>query len=112
VYRLRMDGFASLHGPYAGCELVTRPLRFTGARIEVNLCTSAAGDLRVEIQDPGGRPIEGYTLENAVEVRGNGTDFVVSWNAGSDVSRLAGKPVRLRFVLRDGDLYAYRFVAP
>lgn len=27
-----------------------------------------------------------------------------------DVSRLAGKPVRLRLVITDADLYAFRFV--
>ena len=112
MYRLRVDGFASLHAPYTGCELVTKPLRFTGTRLEVNLSTSAAGGLRVEIQDPGGRPILGYVERNAVELRGDGTDLVVSWDAGTDLSRLEGKPVRLRFVLRDGDLYSYRFVAP
>ncbi len=28
----------------------------------------------------------------------------------TDVSRLSGKPIRLRFVLRDADLYSFRFL--
>ena len=33
-----------------------------------------------------------------------------SWMNGSDVSSLAGKPIRLRFRLKDADLFALQFV--
>jgi hypothetical protein len=36
-------------------------------------------------------------------------DRPVSWKGSEDVSKLAGTPVQLRFVLKDADLYAYRF---
>jgi hypothetical protein len=36
-------------------------------------------------------------------------DRAVSWRGSEDVSKLAGEPVRVRFVLRDADLYAFRF---
>ena len=36
-------------------------------------------------------------------------DRVVVWKGGSDVSALAGRPVRLRFRLKDANLYAFRF---
>jgi len=34
---------------------------------------------------------------------------LVAWRAGPDVSRLAGQPVRLRFVMKDADLFAIQF---
>ena len=40
---------------------------------------------------------------------GDTVDRTVTWKQGADVSSLAGKPVRLRFVLQDADLYAYQF---
>ena len=40
---------------------------------------------------------------------GNEISHVVSWNGESDVSEVAGKPVRLRVRLHDADLYAIRF---
>ncbi len=40
---------------------------------------------------------------------GDGIDRVVSWRDGSDVSALAGRAVRLRFVLREPDLFSMRF---
>jgi hypothetical protein len=40
---------------------------------------------------------------------GDELDAVVRWNSGDDISSLAGKPVRLRFVIKDADLFALRF---
>jgi hypothetical protein len=56
---LRLDGFASVHAPYKGGELLTRPLRFTGKELEINYATSATGSLRVEVQGAAGKPIPG-----------------------------------------------------
>jgi hypothetical protein len=36
---------------------------------------------------------------------------VVEWRGGSDLSSLAGQPIRLRFWLKDADLFALQFVA-
>ena len=54
-------------------------------------------------------PIEGFTLDDCVEVLGDDLERVVHWSGGTDLSRLAGIPVRLRFVLRDADLFSFRF---
>jgi len=109
-YTLRLDGFVSIKAPLSGGELVTRPVTFTGRSLTVNFATSAAGDLRVELQDSDGSPLPGFTLEDADPAFGDAIERTLHWRAGSDVSSLAGRPVRLRFVLRDADLYAFRFV--
>lgn len=106
---LRLDGIASLHADAEPGELVTKPLRFTGKRLELNYATSAAGTVQVEIQDEAGKPIPGFTLEDAPELFGDKIDGPFAWKKGPDVSSLAGKTVRLRFVVRDADVYAYRF---
>jgi hypothetical protein len=108
-YSLRTDGFVSVTAPYRGGELLTKPFMFSGAKLEINFATSAAGGLRVEIQDEAGQPFAGYALADCPEMIGDEIDRVVSWSAGSDVSKLAGKPVRLRFALKDADLYSLRF---
>ena len=43
------------------------------------------------------------------EMIGDEIERVVAWKGGADVAKLAGKVVRLRFALRDADLYALRF---
>jgi len=40
---------------------------------------------------------------------GDAIDQVVAWKTGSDLTSLAGRTVRLRFVLQDVDLYSFRF---
>ena len=106
---LRADGFVSVNATYRGGELVTRPLIFQGKNLIVNYATSAAGSVRVEIQDEAGNPVPGYRLMQAVEHYGNSIEQVVTWDRGSDLSHLAGSPVRLRILIRDGDLYSIRF---
>ena len=106
---LRLDGFVSAHAGYRGGELVTRPLRFEGKNLVLNFATSAAGSIRVEIQDVNGQAIPRYTLEESPELYGDRVEHVFEWQEGSDVSSLVGKPVRLRFVMKDADLYSLRF---
>lgn len=109
-YTLRTDGFASIHAGYGGGRLTTRPLRFSGGQLTINVSTSAAGGVRVELQDAAsGAPIPGRSLEDCPEIIGDQIERAVSWKGGGDVSAFAGRPVRLRFELRDADLYSLRF---
>ncbi len=109
-YTLRVDGFVSVRAPLSGGEFTARLLVFKGRRLEINVATSAAGSVRVEIQDADGRPIPGFALADCHAQYGDELDRVVSWKSGTDVGQLAGRPVRLRVELKDADLYALRFV--
>jgi len=104
-----LDGFISVNAPYSGGELLTKPFKFSGHKLEINFATSAAGGLRVELQDENGKPIPGYTLAESPEIIGDEIGRVASWSGGTDVNKLAGKAIRLRFVMRDADLYSLRF---
>ena len=108
-YSLRLDGFCSVRAPHDGGELITRPLVFAGQELELNYATSAAGSMRVEIRNPDNAPTPGYRLRDAVDIFGNRLDGVARWRNGTDVSALAGLPIRLRFVMRDADLFSLRF---
>ena len=63
--------------------------------------------MKVEIQNADGSPIPGFNLEDSTVLYGDSTKQVMSWKNGSDVSSLAGKPVRLKFELKDGDLFEF-----
>ena len=108
-YSLRTDGFVALHAGYDGGEMLSRPLTFGGRELEINFATSAAGGVRVELQDVAGKPIEGFTLADCQEQIGNEVARVVRWKNGSDVGALAGNPVRMRLVLKDADVFSFRF---
>jgi len=106
---LRTDGFVSVNATYAGGELLTKPLVFDGRELVINYATSAAGSIRVEITDLEGRPVPGFEADRCPEIYGDEIDGVVRWKNASDPGRLARLPVRLRFVLKDADLYSLRF---
>jgi len=65
--------------------------------------------VRVEIQDPDGTALPGFALEDCVTIFGDSVERRTQWKPGGDLTALAGRPVRLRFVLSDGDLYAFQF---
>jgi hypothetical protein len=108
-YSMRLDGFGSIRAGYDGGELLTKPLIFSGDRLLLNFSTSAAGGIRVEIQDEDGKVIPGFSLFECREVIGNEIEREVSWDSEGDLGILAGKPVRLRMVMKDVDLFALRF---
>ena len=108
-YTLRIDGFVAVTAPMAGGEIVTRPLQFQGSRLTLNFSTSAAGSIRVELQDSAGTPLEGFSLDDSSVVFGDELEREVRWRGDPDLSSLAGRPLRLRFVLQDADLFALRF---
>lgn len=108
-YTLRFDGFVSVQAPLTGGEVVTPLLRFTGNRLELNFSTSAVGGIRVAVEDADGHPLHGFSLENCPVVFGDTVGRAVTWNGNPDIGALAGRPIRLRFELRDADLYAFKF---
>ena len=108
-YTFRTDGFVSLHAGYSGGEVVTNPFVFEGRQLELNYSTSAVGSVKVEIQDDNGNAMPGFSLDDCPEMFADLIDGKVTWKDGGNLSRLAGKPVRLRFALMDADLYAFKF---
>ncbi|MBE7037198.1 MAG: hypothetical protein E7403_07890 [Ruminococcaceae bacterium] len=105
-YTLRLDGFASYHADYDMKTLVTKPIIFDGSELSINFATSAIGFVYVDILDETGKPIEGY---HSCELFGNTTDRTVYFGEGKDVSKLAGRPVKLQFTMRDADIFSFIF---
>ena len=109
-YTMRLDGFVSASAPLSGGTFITKQLTFKGKELKLNFSSSAAGGIKVEIRDENGKAIPGYSAADNDEVFGDAIERPVFWkDKGSDVSALAGKNVRLQFILRDADLYAFQF---
>jgi len=108
-YTLRTDGFISVRAGADKGELLTKPLMFSGSKLMINYSTSAAGSLQVEIQDAKGAAIPGFRLAESKVLVGDEIERQVQWKGDADLSKLANKPVRLRFVMTEADLYSIRF---
>ncbi len=107
--RQRLDGFVSLDFDYTGGEFTSPPMSFSGNRLELNVDTQAAGTLRVELQDAAGNALPGFALADSDEIGGNYIRKVVSWKGASDLSALAGRPLRLHIEARATKLYGFQF---
>ena len=108
-YTLRIDGFSCLYAPYKGGEMLTRTLRFAGSHLDLNYSTSAAGFFRVGIERPDGSPVPGFELDGCVEIIGDRISREVTWTGGHRLFELAGQPVRLRFRMKDAQLFSIQF---
>lgn len=103
--KLRRDGFVSLRAGHPDCEITTRRLRFSGDRLFVNANTP--GDaLTVECLDEDGKVISGFERQSCQAFSGNSTCAEVRWQH-ANLGSLAGRPVRFRFHLDRGDIYAF-----
>ncbi len=108
---VRPWGFVAAHADHRGGELLTRPFTFAGSVLRLNARTSAAGSIRVEVQDEQGRPLPGCGLDGAPPWFGDGLEAPAPLGAGADLRAVVGRPVRLRFVLQEADLFAFQFGA-
>ncbi len=106
---LRTDGFASLNAGYAGGELVTKTLLFDGGSLTINFSTSAAGSVWAELQTAEGEAIDGFTLDQCDEIIGDEIARTVTWGGSADVTSVAGKPIKVRFKVKDADIYSIQF---
>jgi len=113
-YTWRLDGFVSIRASLSGGELITKPLIFSGQHLVLNLSTSALGWAKVEIQDGStDQPIPGFEMNNCFECFGDSVNKRVVWNhndQNTKLSELIGRSIRLKFRLKDCDLYSYQFV--
>jgi hypothetical protein len=102
---LRRDGFASMDTDGTG-ELLTRPITFSGKHLFVNANTEG-GQLRAELVNEAGNAIAPFTIDNCKPLSQDSTLAQIRWKNGDDLYAFAGKPVRIRFELTDGSLYAF-----
>jgi hypothetical protein len=127
--KMRLDGFVSLEATSEG-SIVTQPIRFKGSTLTVNAATRSftkdgvepnpvwkdlftgapdgLGWVRVEIQDEQGAALAGYEAANCELIRGDSVDLQVAWKDGKTLSALAGRAVRLKFLLANASLYSFK----
>ena len=63
----------------------------------------------MEIHDTQRTPLPGYTVQDAHFWHGDSLHFVAAWKTEDDGAELSGESIRLRFMVRDANLFAYHF---
>jgi len=108
-YSMRLDGFSSLSAGFEGGEMLSKPFIFDGKALELNYSTSAAGVILVELLDEEGNKLPGYSMEECQPIIGNEISRTVYWNKSNDLSKLVGKPVKMRIYLKDAAVFSFKF---
>ncbi|MBQ7153582.1 MAG: hypothetical protein IJR83_06580 [Clostridia bacterium] len=103
-YTIRLDGFFSWYADLSGGYAVTEPVEITGGTMTLNLASSALGGVRVTLLDENGDPIPGYRSHLLF-----GDNIAKPAVFDSDLSRLSGQRVKIRFDLYDAHLYSFTF---
>ena len=106
---MRVDGFASLQGSYDGGTVTTKPFRFTGNELSVNV-KADFGQLQTEVLDERGQPLPGFTQADSNIVNSDDVNQKVSWKQNANLRSLKNRVIKLRFTLKNVRLYSYRIV--
>ena len=90
--------------------MTTTKILFSGKHLFVN-ANAEGGQLTVEVLDGSGVTLRGFAADRCIPIRADGTRQMVRWQSSRDLSRLIGKPVRIRFYLVRAQLYSF-WVSP
>ncbi len=107
---VRTDGFASLHAGYEAGSATTRPVILKGNKVSANFSTSTTGYVKIVILDGDGNELAGFGEKDALPLVGDIIDQEAKWMSGKSIKDISGKTVRIKFILKDADLYSFYVV--
>jgi hypothetical protein len=107
---MRVDGFGSLRTQGIGRGTwLTPPLKVPAAARTMHVNASVRGGLAVEV--PAAQSddnVDRSSCATSMVFKGNATDATLNWVSG-DIAVAAGKHVRLRFTVTDGEMFSFWF---
>ncbi|MCX6622140.1 MAG: hypothetical protein NTY38_13950 [Acidobacteria bacterium] len=118
-----VDRFAAIHGDFKEGQLISRPMTWPGGELILNcnytrypdgFYNGGGGTIEVEVRDENNLPVEGYSEDQRAK-HNKLTPFPwkeeekpVEWPSKRLMNELAGRRIRLVFLLRDSRLYSFR----
>ena len=92
-----------------------KPFRYSGD-VVVNADAGLGGEIRVEVLDFGGRVLKGFDRDSADPLRTDDLRHPLRWSGRTLSPTLwrptTGRAIRLRFYLRNAELFAVRDATP
>ena len=104
--KLRLDGFISVDARGEPGTLTTKPFVFLGDTLEIN-ANAAGGSLTVEALDAEGKALDGFTTGDCTPITTDSVRHTLRWKDNPDCYLLQGRPIRLRFHLKNASLYSF-----
>lgn len=104
----RIDGFVSADSNDDG-ELITRSVPCIGNKLIMNIKVEDDGYAKVGLLNEKGKPISDFKIEKCDVIKGDQTDYSVSWKGSTNLSSLLGKQVKLLIKSKNCKVYSFRF---
>ena len=102
---LRKNGFVSLDAGSEAGTVTTPAMRNVHGPLLVN-ADAAGGWLRAELLGADGNPIPGYTAEECLAVKSDGTAQAIRWRRHDELPETE-EALRIRFVMQDASLFGF-----
>lgn len=106
--RHRRDGFVSLAAGELAGWVYTESMICPGGALHVN-ADARGGELAVSVIEQDGYHAPEYAVVRCATQDGDAISHRLTWIERTDLEPLKGKEIRLKFYLRQADLYSYWF---
>lgn len=103
----RKDGFVALAGTGT---VLTRPFRYTGNKLMLNYRCGENGAVRVEMRNEAGDGLITLARDDSDRLTGDAVNHCMDWRNPDTVAVGKGRTVRLKFELKNAEIYAFQFV--
>jgi len=108
LVKMKRDRYVGREAGPSGGRFITPLVTFNAEVLTLNT-DAPAGEVRVQVLAPDGRPVPGFAKTDGAVVHGDALAAPVRW--ARPLSALAGKPVRLEFSLKNARLFAFGLAA-
>ena len=75
-------------------------------RLYLNAATWSKGSIRAEVLTRDWQPIPGFTAREGREIQGDALDHPVTWSGSTDLNKLLGEEIRLKFHMTRARIHA------
>ena len=104
--KLRLDGFVSMDAGHETGTLITKPFLVDGDSLSIN-AAARGGSVAIAVLDEHGIQHEGFSRADCAVFDGDSVEHRVTWRTKTSLDDLRGRPVRLKFYLRNAELYSF-----
>lgn len=104
---LRLDGFCSMHAGDREGGFISRREVFSVPRVFINARTVGEGYVMAELLDRDNNVVPGFSRQDCLTFKGDSVRRVLKWETDRFPDPLAEGDKKIRFFLKNADLYSY-----
>jgi hypothetical protein len=106
IAKLRLDGFVSVEAGEETGTLVTKPFRCDGGNIQIN-AAARGGSVAVAVLNERGIQYKGFGKIDCAILDGDSVRHNITWRNNISLAPLKGQAIRLKFYLKNAQLYSF-----